>query len=103
MTSFTITSEAELTPALLAKAFWSMDCDEQVEFFAALAAETQKSYEKSLTDKNAWFHGEYGEMQWCLLKDAIAKNPEASKQYMALSAWAYDFATPSLYVYGSEP
>ena len=102
MTTFTITSEAELTPELLAKAFWSMDCDEQVGFFAALAAETQKTYEESQTAKNHWFVGKYGEMQWCHLKDKIRKNPEASKQYMALSVWAYDFATPSLCVYGSE-
>lgn len=86
-------TETLVTPELLAKAFWNMDCEQQVAFFAALAIETKKSQEAAAKSKSFWHVGEYGEMQWCHLKDEIRKNPEAHKQYMALGIWAFDYFT----------
>lgn len=81
MTILKVGDAVELTPELLANAFWNFHSDEQVKFFEALAAETKKS-------KNGY---SYGEKQWCFLQDEIRKNPEANKAYMALSLWAFDF------------
>ena len=85
------TSYLELSPEIVAKAFWNMDCEQQVSFFSALAAETKKTQEEASKSKSWWFVGEYGEMQWCHLKDEIRKNPEALKQYQALGVWAFEY------------
>ena len=71
----------EITPELAAAAFWAMSSDEQAAFFAALAAEVKKT-------ESAYG---YGEMQWCYMVDDIRKDKEASRMYMALSAFAFDY------------
>ena len=73
--------EVEVTPELVAKAFWEMGTVEQARFFSALAKET----------KNTDGAYGYGEMQWCMLQDDLKKDKEAMRQYMALSAFAFDF------------
>lgn len=78
--------QIQADPALLAKAFWSLDSDEMALFFEALHAEVTESYK---TNKHCY---SLGEMQWLLMRDSIRElSDEASEMYMALSAWAYDF------------
>lgn len=73
--------KTELTPGILAQAFWAMDSTQQAGFFAALADEVSKT-------ESAYG---YGEMQWCYMADAIRKSREASRMYMALSAFAFEY------------
>jgi hypothetical protein len=72
----------------MAKAFWAMNTEEQVQFFEALAKETKAS--------GSHAYG-YGEMQWCMLRDELRKNPEANAQHIALSLWAFDFMPAECY------
>lgn len=81
MESISFETSVQVTPELLAKAFWAMYTDEQARFFSALAEEVKKT-------ESAYG---YGEMQWCRMVDAIRKDKEASKMYMALSAFAFDY------------
>lgn len=87
-------SKVDVTPEIMAEAFWAMDTTEQARFFAALAKETNKTlaeYEATPKHLRSGYPGDYGEMQWCLMKDEVFADPEARRQYMALSAWAFDF------------
>ena len=74
-------SDADLTPEVMAQAFWEMDSIQQAAFFSALAKEVKKT-------PSAY---SYGEMQWCILQDELKKDPEAMRMYMSLSAFAFDY------------
>jgi hypothetical protein len=80
------TVESIVTPEMAAKAFARFDDDEQVEFFAALAAEVKASYAKT----NVW---PYGEMQWCYMADKLKRNKEANAMYHAMSSFSFEFST----------
>ena len=82
MSLLRVGEEVELTPMLLARAFWAMDTTEQTEFFEKLA--------DVITEETPTAYG-YGEMQWCYLKDEIRKNPKAADMHRALSLFAYDY------------
>ena len=76
--------EMDLTPAIIAKAFWGMGSDEQAEFFERLHDEVDNTVGNS-----AYSHGE---MQWLYMRDAITeRGSKARNMYLALSAFAYDF------------
>lgn len=76
-----------LTPEILAKAFWAMGSDGQAAFFDALGKVVE---EDNLNNSKSY---SYGELQWCYLKDELRKPgmERANKMHMALSAFAFDF------------
>ena len=72
----------ELTPRLMAQAFWDMSTDEQVLFFAELNQTVQHSY---ATDpiSHAW---SLGQLQWLYLGHELNKNKPAREMLMAMAA-----------------
>ncbi|MEG0969455.1 MAG: hypothetical protein RSG92_29275 [Pseudomonas sp.] len=76
-----------LTPEILAKAFWSMDCEDQAKFFDELGKVIEVDH---VTNKHSY---SYGELQWCYLKDELRRPgmERANNVHMALSAFAFDF------------
>lgn len=73
----------ELTPEMLAKAFWEMHSDKQADFFDALAVEIAKCQEAY----------SYGEMQWCYLhSDLRERKSEGFKVLLSMSAFSFEFA-----------
>lgn len=79
--------EVQITPELLAKAFWAMHCDQQADFLDSLGAEIEADH---ITNKHSY---SYGELQWCYLKDELRQpgRERANNVHMALSAFAFDF------------
>lgn len=77
----------EVTVADMAKAFWSMDSEDQAQFFDQLGVVIEEDHK---TNSCAY---SYGELQWCHLKYALRKPgmERANNVHMALSAFAYDF------------
>lgn len=77
----------QITPELLAKAFWAMHCDQQADFLDALGAEIEADH---ITNKHSY---SYGELQWCYLKDELRRpgRERANNVHMALSAFAFEF------------
>lgn len=77
----------ELTPQLLAAAFWRLDDTQQAAFFVALVAEIDKTRADPAT---RWpgLLGEYGEGQWYGLEKRLAEpqHKEARAMLMALAA-----------------
>lgn len=76
-----------LTPEVLAKAFWAMDCTEQADFLDSLAAVIEEDA------KTAYHLYGLGEAQWCGLKYELRKpgRERANQMHMAFSAFAFDF------------
>lgn len=74
----------QITPDVLAKAFWGMDTQQQGDFFESLASHIESASPHA--------YG-FGEMQWCHLQDELRKPGRelANKMHLALSAFAYDF------------
>lgn len=79
--------EVQITPEILAKAFWSMNCEQQADFLDSLGAEIEADH---ITNKNSY---SYGELQWCYLKDELRRpgRDRANNVHMAFSAFAFDF------------
>jgi hypothetical protein len=76
--------QVQVTPDILAKAFWSMDTVQQADFFEALAKEIQTKSPHAYS---------FGELQWCYLKDELREPGRelANNMHMSLSAFAFDF------------
>lgn len=76
-----------ITPEILAKALWGMDCVQQADFLDALGAVIEKDH---VTNNSAYG---YGELQWCYLKDELRQpgRERANNVHMAFSAFAFDF------------
>lgn len=74
----------QITPEILAKAFWGMDTQQQADFLESLANHIETSSPHA--------YG-FGEMQWCFLQDELRRpgREQANKMHMALSAFAFDF------------
>lgn len=74
----------QITPEVVAKAFWGMDTQQQADFFESLAAHIES------TSPHAYG---FGEIQWCWLQDELRQpgRETANKMHMALSAFAFDF------------
>lgn len=80
MSTQEITVTTEITPALMAKAFWDMSCEEQAEFFAELAKLT----------KDDLFHAQ---TQWLWMAESIKEsgNKDAVTCFLSFTAFAYDY------------
>jgi hypothetical protein len=85
MHTVTSTVETPITPEMAAKAFAHFDDDQQVEFFAALAAEVKAQFAKT----DVW---QYGDMQWCYMAEKLKANKEANAMYHAISSFAFEFS-----------
>ncbi|WP_282378884.1 hypothetical protein [Pseudomonas sp. PS01302] len=81
--------KVQLTPEILAKAFWSLGSDGQADFLDALGAVIEEDFK---TNSKAY---QYGELQWCHLKDELRQpgRERANNVHMSLSAFAYDYWT----------
>ena len=71
----------EITPRLMAEAFWAMNSVEQAQFFEQL---------NYVIGDTAYGHGE---MQWCYLSGALDKNKAAKEQACSMLAWVFNRAT----------
>jgi len=79
----------EITPKILAEAFWNLGSDGQAKFFEELYDCVEAS-----NDRHGRLYG-HGEIQWCYMMSDIRKNVKANKMYMALSAFAFDWFSPA--------
>lgn len=81
----TVTAEVQITPAMMAAAFWGMDSVKQAEFFTELNRIITEDYQ---TDPKscAW---SLGEMQWLYLGDEMEKNKAARDMLMSIAAPLY--------------
>ena len=81
----TATSEVNITPRLMAEAFWDMDAAEQAEFFEELHTITSEKSTYGL-----------GEMQWCYMGQEINNSVKAKEQACSMMAWIFNHATDFL-------
>ena len=73
-----------LTPSLMAKAFWSMDAEQQADFFHELATVVK--------DDSEGVKYCHGEMQWLYMTAEIKKRSQQAKEmFLSFSAFAYDY------------
>lgn len=80
------TAIVQLTPAMLAEAFWGLGSDDQVEFFAQLAKAIKADHEGG----NSSAHS-LGELQWLFVGSEMDKpaNKEARDMLMTMAAPHY--------------
>ena len=69
----------QITPQVLAEAFWGMSDVQQAQFFEYLHDATARD--------NAYGHGE---LQWCYLSDRLNENLKAKEQACAMLAWVFN-------------
>lgn len=67
-----ITTDVDLTPREVAEMFWSMDNNQQAEFFVHLYNAIQRDNAKGIT----WMRDEYATMQWYQLRRGIKELPQ---------------------------
>ena len=87
----TVSAKIALSPEMVAQWWWDSSNLVQADFFEALAKYIQKESPKA--------YG-YGEMQWAYLRQEL-RRPErklASEMFMAMSAFAFDFAQQKDYL-----
>jgi hypothetical protein len=84
MTTFA-TASVQLTPAMMAEAFWSMGSFEQAEFFDELARVIREDHK---TNASAY---SLGELQWFFVGDELLqkKNDQARAMLMTMAAPLY--------------
>ncbi len=80
------TATVQLTPAMLAEAFWGLGSDGQAEFFAELAKVIKADHEGG--NRSAY---SLGELQWFYVGDELDKpaNKEARDMLMTMAAPHY--------------
>lgn len=79
--------KVEITPEILAQAFWYMDSEKQADFFDALAFEVELT-----RGENPKLYG-LGEMQWSYLyKKLMERGGKGLSMYHALSVFAFEFS-----------
>lgn len=86
------TVEMQMTPHLLAQAFWSMDSTKQAEFFAAVAVEVRRTYEENQAKPRhlqSWGVYADGEGQWWHLCNDLKANDAARSMLMSMAAPLY--------------
>lgn len=91
-----IKASIELTPELMAIAFWNWEDSKQCQFFEELNKVISEDYK---TNKNAY---SLGEMQWLYMGDCLNKNPKAKEMACAMLASIYLHATNFLEKYPSH-
>jgi hypothetical protein len=69
----------ELTPKMLAQAFWEMNSAEQVEFFSELAKVIREDFK---TNTNAY---SMGELQWLYVEDELRKSENRLAREMLMT------------------
>jgi hypothetical protein len=86
MSNITATASVNLTPEMMAQAFWSMGSDLQVAFFDELAAIIQNDHVSG--NKSAY---SLGELQWFFVGDELLnhKNKKARDMLMTMAAPLY--------------
>ena len=81
------TATVQITPAMMAEAFWQMGTDMQAEFFDELARVIREDHK---TNRLAY---SYGELQWHYLGsellDRTARNAQARNMLMTMAAPLY--------------
>jgi hypothetical protein len=79
------TATVQLTPAMMAEAFWQMASSQQVEFFDELARVIREDHK---TNTSAY---SLGELQWFFVGDELLKpkNSEARSMLMTMAAPLY--------------
>lgn len=84
MTTFA-TASVQVTPAILAEAFWAMGSGQQVEFFDELARVIREDHK---TNTSAYG---LGELQWFFVGDELLqkKNDQARAVLMTMAAPLY--------------
>lgn len=83
--SIQATAQVQLTPAMMAEAFWSMEDSQQAEFFDELARVIKEDHK---TNSSAYA---LGELQWFYLADRMSgdKFKEPRAMLMAMAAPLY--------------
>jgi len=84
VTTFKIEIE-QITPEVLANAFWNLDARQQAEFFEHLHDVTTEQSTYGL-----------GEMQWCYMSNEINNSKKAKEQACAMMAWVFNHSTDFL-------
>ena len=84
MSTFT-TASVELTPAIMAEAFWAMGSQEHTEFFDELSRVIREDHK---TNTKAY---SLGELQWFFVGDELRKdqNKQARDMLMTMAAPLY--------------
>jgi len=85
MSTATASATVELTPTMLAQAFWGMGSDQQAEFFRELSRIVVAEY---AANPKSWARG-LGEMQWLYMGEALEKDDTAREMLMAMAAPLY--------------
>lgn len=85
MNTVTANATVQLTPAMMAEAFWGMGNNEQAQFFQELNAIVKHDY-VTKPKSCAW---SLGEMQWLYLGDTLNENKPAREMLMAMAAPLY--------------
>jgi hypothetical protein len=73
----TAIGKVQLSPRMLAEAFWDMDAEQQAMFFAEL---------NDIIGDTAYSNGE---AQWCAMGMELEKMPKAKEQACAMMYWIY--------------
>ena len=76
-----ISASVQITPKMLAEAFWGLDSERQAEFFSELKNAINNDYENG----NSCAYSN-GELQWVRLADDLEKNQNAKEMACALMA-----------------
>ena len=71
-----VTTDIDIGPKEVAEAFWSMDNNQQAEFFHYLYEAIQRDNEQEKT----WFPGDsFASIQWYQLRDGMKRLPEKDR------------------------
>lgn len=83
----TATATINITPQMMAEAFWGFGSDGQAEFFNCLHDVIQENHKSNPSAYSL------GELQWCGLRFDLDRpeNSRGKQMHMALSAFAYDY------------
>lgn len=84
---YTYKATAEITPRELARLFWGMDDNEQVEFFAEIG---RVVYDGCASDDERIHHKVGAEMQWSCLGRGIQADPLATRVLRSMAAGVYE-------------
>jgi hypothetical protein len=79
------TAKIEITPEIMAQAFWAMSSTEQIKFFSELANVIKDDNKKNKSSYNL------GELQWCFMSEDMEKkeNKEAKDMLMTMASFLY--------------
>ena len=78
-------AKIQITPSMMAQAFWAMESTEQIKFFHELAQVIKEDHKTNSSAYNL------GELQWCYMADDLYKkeNDEARHMLMTMASFLY--------------